>query len=82
MPALKSRISNLERCIGAAAGMMVVVSAGPDDAAIDALLAAKGVRRDDPAHSVIIFKTIYENREGGIDDQQRVAEIVYLERRP
>lgn len=71
------RLSRLEQKMGAAGGQLVVVRSGPNDADVDDVLRENGIDRDDPKNQIVVFKTVYENRDGSIEPNFPKAELVY-----
>ncbi|MBG6178768.1 hypothetical protein IWQ55_006640 [Labrenzia sp. EL_208] len=71
------RLSRLEQKLDAAGGQLVVVRSGPNDADVDDVLRENGIDRDDPKNQIIVFKTLYENKDGSIEPGFPKAEMVY-----
>lgn len=80
MNAVRSRLDKLEKQMGGAngPGLLVAARCGPDETALDALLAERGIDPDDPRHTIVILQTIFEDRDGGIAPRQMPAEILYV----
>lgn len=79
MNTVKARLDRLEKQIGAhGAGKLIVVRAGPSDEEMHTLLAQNGIDHDDPRHTVVILRTLFEDREGGLSQQQIKAEILSI----
>ncbi len=56
---------------------MVVVRSGPNDADVDDILCERGINRDDPRNQIVVFKTLYEKKDGSIEPDLPKAELVY-----
>ncbi|OJU52368.1 MAG: hypothetical protein BGO03_11970 [Mesorhizobium sp. 61-13] len=77
MLAVKSRLARLEKQIGAASGLLVVVKAGPSDDEVSSLLSERGIDPDNPNHQIIILRTLYEDKSGRLAPDQPKAGILY-----
>lgn len=78
MLAVKSRLARLEKQIGAASGLLVVVKAGPSDDEIPSLLSEHGIDPDNPNHQIIILRTLYEDKSGELASDQPKAKILHI----
>jgi hypothetical protein len=78
MSAVRARIDRLERQMGdQGKGKIVVLKAGPSNDDVDAALADIGIDADDPRNQVIILRTLFEDRSGGLAACQPKAEVLY-----
>jgi len=83
MQTVKTRVVNLERRLGGinGAGLYCVVAAGPSDDEVQVLLRAHGIDDANPNNIIMIFKTIYEGKDGGLATVQPKAALLYSEAR-
>ncbi|WP_192356305.1 hypothetical protein [Mesorhizobium mediterraneum] len=83
MQTVKTRVLNLERRLGGlnGPGLFCVVSAGPSDGEVQSLLEDRGVDPANPNNMIMVFKTIYEGKEGGLAPKQPRAKLLYSEAR-
>ncbi|RWQ41865.1 MAG: hypothetical protein EOS21_11910 [Mesorhizobium sp.] len=81
MQTVKTRLMNLERTFGGinGPGLFCVVSAGPSDDEVRALLSDHGIDPTNPNNTIMAFKTIYEGRDGGLAPDQPKARLLYSE---
>lgn len=83
MQTVKTRVVNLERRLGGhlGPGLFCVVSAGPSDDEVQALLSGHGIDSTNPNNMIMVFKTIYEGKDGGLAPGQPKAKLLYSEAR-
>lgn len=79
MSILRTRLGRLERQIGShGIGKLIVARSGPDTDELNAMLADQGIDCDDPRHTVVILRTIFEDQDGGVAPKQMQTEILSI----
>lgn len=80
MSIVRARLDRLEKQMGGmhGPGLLVVARCGPGTEELDALLAGKGIDSDDPKHTVVLLRSYFEDRDGGIARDQMPAEILSI----
>jgi hypothetical protein len=80
MQTTRKRVAKLEQRVNAPqlAGKLVVVRCGVSEVEVSKLLARQGIDEANLNHTIVVLRTLFEDRSGAISPSQRPAEILSI----
>ena len=78
MQVTRNRVAKLEQRVKAPhlAGKLVVVRGGMSDSEVSAALTAHGIDESNSNHTIVVLRTLYEDKAGALAPKQAKAEIL------